>query len=115
MMMMHFHGVMALELLALVAGMLLLHKVCNAEICCRLFFKVVAYFVIIVSMLMIVCSVWHGVAALKDGGFCMRGKCPMMGGMMGPEMGPGMGPMMKDRPMMKMMPPMEPGPKPANP
>lgn len=113
MMMMHFHGVMALELLALVAGMMLLQKVCSAEVCCRLFFKIVAYFVIVVSMLMIVCTAWNGVKMCKEWG-CMRGKGPM-GGMMGPEMGPGMGPMMRDRPMMKMMQPMEPGPKPVNP
>jgi hypothetical protein len=113
----------ALELIALVAGVFLLLRACGAEACCRLFARIVAWFVIAVSAILIICTAWHNYLLFKEG--CMKhgGMGCHMGGMMppmlpgmgpmgpgaGPEagpMGPGaeqMGDMVKNCPLMKMM------------
>ena len=90
----------AVSMLALVSGMFLLMKTCKEEMCCKLFYKIVAYVVVIISMLLII-----------DGGYRMvwrishhakwAHEMEMMGGKgMNPEM---MKEMMKNCPMMKEM------------
>ncbi|MBN1282272.1 MAG: hypothetical protein JXA24_00685 [Proteobacteria bacterium] len=97
-------GTIALSMLSLVAGMFLLMKACGEEVCCRSFHKVVAYAVIVISMILIVCG---GFARLT---MCVRhgwGHCLGMshrGDMMMEGMRPGM------MPMMPMMPRMQPPP-----
>ena len=90
----------AVSMLSLVAGMMLLMKTCKEEICCKLFYKIVAYAVVVISMLLIV-----GSGAKAAWRFSHHGEwkheMEMMGGKgMKPEQ---MQEMMKNCPMMKMM------------
>ncbi|MFH1830640.1 MAG: hypothetical protein ABH871_07685 [Pseudomonadota bacterium] len=72
----------ALSLIALVAGMYLLMKVwkeqmcCKEEMCCKVFAKIVGYVVVIVSILIFLCSSFHGVLYITgvDIGCGMGGK-----------------------------------------
>jgi len=102
--MMHGGGLMlvAVSMLSLVAGMFLLMKACREEVCCKSFHKVVAYAVIVISMLLILCGGYRSITGYSRHPLRPR---PMMGRMMG---GKGMNPemmmeMMKDCPMMRMM------------
>jgi hypothetical protein len=89
----------ALSMLSLVAGTFLLVKTCKEEMCCRWFPKIVAYVVIVISVLMILCGgYWRIVKWGHHGWGYGRGKAMMKG--MSPEQ---MKVMMKDCPMMKMM------------
>jgi len=88
-------SMIALSMLSLVAGMFLLIKACREEICCKAFAKVVAYAVVIISILLILCG---GVKMVTK---CARhgwGQCTGMkhkGMMMMEKMRPGMMPMMR--------------------
>ncbi len=104
----------ALSLLSLVAGTFLLVRTCKEEMCCRWFPKVVAYVVIVISIIMLICSGYWRIVKISHYGWgsakwgMTRGGRGMMGGMgmmkgmkgMSPEM---MEEMMKRCPMMQMM------------
>ncbi len=72
----------SLSLLTLVAGMFLLIRAWKEEICCKVFVKIVGYVVVIVSILLFLCSSYHGILykVSKEGGWgygrggMMRGK-----------------------------------------
>ncbi len=92
----------AVSMLSLVAGSFLLMKVCKEEVCCKLFYKIVGYAVVIISILLIICGGYWKIAKIGHRGWD-RGMGPMemMGGKgMNPEQ---MKEMMKNCPMMKMM------------
>jgi hypothetical protein len=98
------HGVeglvLAVSMLSLVGGMFLLMKTCKEEICCKLFYKIVAYVVVVISMLLILCSGTKIVWKYSHHAGCKH-EMEMMGGKeMKPEQ---MREMMKNCPMMKMM------------
>lgn len=96
-------GIMiAVSLLSLVAGSFLLMKVCKEDVCCKLFYKIVGYAVVIISILLIICGgYWKIVKFTHHGWGRGMGGMEMMGGKgMKPEM---MKEMMKNCPMMKMM------------
>lgn len=89
----------ALAMLSLVAGMFLLMKACKEDVCCKAFHKIVAYVVIVLSMLIVICGVYKTVWKYSHHGFG-PGREMMGGKEMKPEM---MMEMMKNCPMMKMM------------
>ncbi len=96
---------LAVELIALAAGTLLLLYAGKEQVCCKIFAKIVAYFVIIAAFLALLCTSYYTMRYWEDGHFSKP--CPMMHmkergmmrGMPGKERHEGM----RERPMMRMM------------
>ena len=90
----------ALSLLSLVAGTFLLVKTCKEEMCCRWFPKIVAYVVIVISIVLLVCAGYWKIAGWSHHGWGYgHGKHMKMKDMT-PEQ---MQDMMKKCPMMQKM------------
>lgn len=102
---------MGLSLLSLVAGTFLLVKTCKEEMCCRWFPKLVAYVVIVISILMLLsCGYWKIMKLSHHGWDYGKWGRGMHKGMMMKGMSPEkMQEMMKNCPMMQMMKGMEQG------
>ncbi|MBT3181786.1 MAG: hypothetical protein HN337_04660 [Deltaproteobacteria bacterium] len=93
---------MALELISLVAGTWLAIKAWSGEFCCKKFAKVVSVFVIVLSILLIICSASFKIGYMIKGGHYKHGKGHM--GKMMHKMDPEMrDKMMTECPMMKKM------------
>lgn len=93
--------VIAVSMLSLVGGMFLLMKTCcKEELCCKSFYKIVAYAVVVISMLMIIGSGAKSIWRMSHHGGWKYEMGMMDGKGMKPEM---MQKMMKNCPMMKMM------------
>lgn len=73
-MMMKWDMSFAVELIALVMGAKLLMKACKEEVCCKLFYKIIGYFVVIVSMILILCTAFQGYKMMDR-----KGEGSMMG------------------------------------
>jgi hypothetical protein len=92
----------ALSLIALVSGMLLLIKSWKEELCCKAFVKIIAYIVVVVSLLLFLCSSYHGVLLMAHKYMWNEKGAMMHEGMMREGGGMMMHQMMKECPMMKM-------------
>lgn len=91
----------AVSMLSLVAGTFLLMKTCKEEMCCRWFPKIVAYVVIVISILLMICGGYWKVTKWGRHG---RGYAHGRGfGMMKGVTEEQRQAMMKDCPMMKEM------------
>lgn len=98
-MMMKWDMSFAVELIALVMGAKLLMKVCKEEVCCKLFYKIIGYFVVIASMILILCTAFQSYKMMER-----KGEGPMKGMHSKMMMDPAMHEkMMKECPMMKKM------------
>jgi hypothetical protein len=98
----------ALSMLSLVGGMYLLMKAWTTEVCCKLFVKIVAWAIVVISILMILSGGYWKVVKMSHHGFGYGkwGKGMMHKGMMMKGMSPEM---MKNCPMMQMMEQMKEG------
>lgn len=94
----------AMSLIALAAGLFLLMKTCTQEMCCKLFYKIMAWIIVVISILMIICGGYWKITKCAKYGCWGRGKGMgmMHKGKMSPEM-------MKNCPMMQMMEQMKEG------
>lgn len=90
----------ALELIALVAGTIVLVRVSKEEVCCKKFTKIVGIFVIVASLLLMICTVYHRVLSCSKGSCDMHDKTGMSGMMSEPKR---MDMMMHGKEMMNMM------------
>lgn len=99
--MLKVHYTLALGIIALVSSTFLMMKTCSTEFCCKKFAKVVSVVAIVLSILIIVCTIGNGIRAIASGKHMYGShKKGWHGKMMQPEM---MEKMKKDCPMMKMM------------
>lgn len=103
------NAALALTLIALVAGTILLVRVSKEEVCCKKFTKIVGIFVIVASLLLLICTVYHRVLGWSKGSCDMHDKMGASGMMMhGKEMmnmmdNEARSKFMKDYPRMRMM------------
>ena len=74
--MIHFHAMISIQLLALVAGVALLIFINQQTRHKKPWYKFVAWFVILFSALSIICSVYYGFSFWRNGYFQMEK--PMM-------------------------------------
>lgn len=95
----------AISLLSLAAGLFLLMKTCTQEMCCKLFYKIMAWIIVVISILMIICGGYWKITKCAKHGCWGYGK-GMHKGMMMKGMSPEM---MKNCPMMQMMDQMKQG------
>jgi hypothetical protein len=93
----------AISLISLAAGLFLLMKTCTQEMCCKLFYKIMAWIIVVISVLMIICGGYWKITKWSHHGW---GHSKCMGMMKGKGMSPEM---MKNCPMMQMMKQMKPG------
>ena len=84
----------AMAMISLVAGLFLLMKTCKEEMCCKLFYKIMSWAVIVISILMILGGGYWKIVKCSEYGWCpkkmmMKGDMGMMhhkGMMQGMEM-----------------------------
>jgi hypothetical protein len=86
----------AVSLIALASGLFLLMKTCTQEMCCKLFYKIMAWIIVVISILMILCGGYWKIQKISHYGWGRGKGMGMMHKGMSPEM-------MKNCPMMQMM------------
>lgn len=96
---------LGVSLIALAGGLFLLMKTCTQEMCCKLFYKIMAWIIVVIASLMVVCGGYWKIMKMSHGGWGY-GKGMMHKGMMMKGMTPEM---MKNCPMMQMMQQMKEG------
>lgn len=91
-----------ISLIALASGLFLLMKTCTQEMCCKLFYKIMAWIIVVIAALMVICGGYWKIQKMSHGGwgYGKWGKGMMHKGMMMKGMSPEM---MKHCPMMQMM------------
>jgi hypothetical protein len=74
----HFSIIIALFLLTLVAGTFLLAWISKQDICCKKLVKIIALFVIVISLFGVLSTMYQSYKFCQSGGYAAGATCPLV-------------------------------------